>query len=214
MRPQPSSLAQCTRPAEFRHRSPRTAVVPRLSLRLRRACSFDKLRRITRGSGRPLIRPFLLWIAWSALIGALLAQPESRRRRPASSPRPSLRSCVHGTSLKVTVLAPPLLFPVSHLPARDCSPEYSSFRRGLPFAIWSSQPRSHKTDPAIVSPDPPQPLQLPGPTSCALRDPVRLASGDGAAVPAGSAAPGFSVETKPPGVHPDHPTPIGRPDFN
>jgi hypothetical protein len=114
-----------------------------------RALSLDKLHRITHSSGRPLVRPFLLWFAQSAFTGALLAQPESRRRRPTSSPRPSFRSCIPGTPLKVTVLAPPLFSPDSHLLARDCSPEYPRVRRELPSTVWPPHPRSHKTNTAI-----------------------------------------------------------------
>jgi hypothetical protein len=179
-----------------------------------RARPLGKLRRITRSSGHPSVHPFPLWLVRSALTGALLTQPESHHHRPASSSRPSLRLYVLGTSLKVTVLASPLLFHVSHLPARDCSPEYSSVHQGLPSTVWSPQPRSHKTDPVIVSPDPPQPLQLPEPASHTLGDPVHLATGDGATVPAGSAAPGFPSETKSPSAHPVRPTLIRWPNFN
>jgi hypothetical protein len=112
-----------------------------------RVCSLGKLRCITRSSGRPLNRPFLLWCAQSALTGALLVQPESRRRRPASSPCPSFRLCVPGTPLKVTVLAPTLFSPISHLPSRDCSSEYPPACPELPFAVWPPHPHSHKTDP-------------------------------------------------------------------
>jgi hypothetical protein len=76
-------------------------------------------------------------------------QPESRRRRPVSSPRPNFRSCVPETPFKVTILDPPLFSPVSHLPTRDCSPEYPTTRRELPSTVWPPHPRSHKTDPAI-----------------------------------------------------------------
>jgi hypothetical protein len=87
-----------------------------------------------------LIHPFFLWCARSTLTGALLVQTESHRRRPASSPRPCFRSCVPGTPLKVTVLAPPLFSPVSHLLARNYSPEYPPARRELPSTVWPPHP--------------------------------------------------------------------------
>jgi hypothetical protein len=65
--------------------------------RCARVHSLDKICRITCSSGCPLMCPFLLWCAQSVFTGALLVQPESRHRRPASSSRPSFRSCVPGT---------------------------------------------------------------------------------------------------------------------
>jgi hypothetical protein len=115
----------------------------------RRVRSLGKLRHITCSSGRSLNRPFLLWCARSTLTGALLVEQESRHRQPASLPCPSFRLCVPRTPLKVTVLAPTLFSPVSHLPACDCSSEYPSACRELPFVVWPPHHRSHKTDPAI-----------------------------------------------------------------
>jgi hypothetical protein len=106
-----------------------------------------KLRHITGNSGHPSVRPLPLWFAWSTLTGSL---PQLRCHRPMPSPCPDHCSCIPETSLKVTVLAPPLFSHVSHLLARDCSPEYSPVRRGLPFAARSPQSHSHKPDPAIV----------------------------------------------------------------
>jgi hypothetical protein len=167
LRPQPSSLALRTRPAELRRRSPGTAAVPRPSLRPRRVRSLGKLRRITRGSGRPLIRPFLLWCARFALTGALLVQLESRCRRPTSSLHPSFCSCVPGTPLKVTVLARPL-FPLSriYLPAIAHRSILWPTENSPPPSVRLT-PRSHKTDPAIE-------FARPSPTSPATRtDPSR-----------------------------------------
>jgi hypothetical protein len=180
----------------------------------RRVRSLGKLYRITRSSGHPLIHPFLIWCARSALTGALLVQSESRRRRPASSSRPCFCSCVPGTPLKVTILAPPY-FPLSpiYLPA--------IVHQSIPRPAENSPPPSDRLTPVHTKPtppwslhDPPQSLLLPRPTPRALGDPVCLASSDGAVVPAGSAAPGFPVETKPPGTHPVRPNPIERSDFN
>jgi hypothetical protein len=202
LRAQPGSSAAA-------HRS--SPPVPRPLLGARHARCLGKLRHITRNSGHPSIRPLPLWFAWSTLTGSL---PHLRHRRPMPSPCPDHRSCVPETSLKVTILTPPLFSPVSHLLARDCSPEYSPVHRGLPSAVQSPQSHSHKPDPAIVfarssptSPATPTDLSRPG-------VPVCLASSVGVAVPAGSGTPSFPTETKSPGAHPIRPTLIGRPDLN
>jgi hypothetical protein len=105
--PRPS-LTLCTRPYKLRRRSPKTIVVPRPPLSPRRVCGLGKHRHITYSSGRPLIRPFLLWVARSTLIEALLAQPESRRRRPASSPPPRRPPSIPRFALVVSNLPAPL----------------------------------------------------------------------------------------------------------
>jgi hypothetical protein len=151
LRPQPSSLAPSlalrAQPGSSAaaHRSP--PPVPRPPLSPRRAHCLGKLCHITSGSGHPLVCPFPLWFAWSALTGSL---PQLRRHRPVPSPCPDHCSCVPETSLKVTVLAPPIFFHVSHLLACDCSLEYSPVHRGLPSVVRSPQSHSHKHDPAIV----------------------------------------------------------------
>jgi hypothetical protein len=204
-----SRPAHTTRQSAAAHRS--SPPVPRPSLSPRRTRSLGKLCHITRSSRHPSVRHFPLWFARSTLTGSL---PQLRRRRPVPSPCPGHRSCVPGTSLKVTVLAPPLFSPVSHLPAHDCSPEYSPVRRGLPSAVRSPQSHSHKPDHAIV-------IARPSPTSLAtwtnlsrprrpslprLRRRRRRARGE--------RRPGFLAEIKFPSAHPVRPTLIGRPDFN
>ena len=112
-----------------------------------RVCCLSKLRHVTRSSGHPLVHPCPLWFAWSTLTSSL---SQLRCRRPVSSPCPGRRLCVPETSLKVTVIAPPLFFPVLHLLARNCSLECSLVRRGPPSVVRSPQSHSQKPDPAIV----------------------------------------------------------------
>jgi hypothetical protein len=114
-------------------------------LAARRACCLGKLCLVTRNSGRPSVCPLPLWFAWFTLT-SLWSQ--LCRRRPVSSPCLRCHSCVSETSLKVTVLTPPLFSPVLHLLTRDCSPESSPVRRGLPSAVRSPQSPLHKTEPA------------------------------------------------------------------
>jgi hypothetical protein len=135
LRPQPSTLALSLTlrvPREFHRRTPwshaRSAVVVEPSL----CRCLDKLRLITRNPGCPSVHPLPLWFAWSMLTGAFLAQPKSRRHRPVSLLCPGRCSLAPESSLKVTVLTPPLISPALHLLTRDCSPEYSPVRRGLP----------------------------------------------------------------------------------
>jgi hypothetical protein len=138
-----SRPAHTTRQSAATHRS--SPPVPRPSLSPRRAHSLGKLYHITHSSRHRLVRPFLLWFAWSTLTDSL---PQLRRRRPVPSPCPGHRSCVLGTSVKVTVLASPLFSPVSHLPARDCSPEYSQ-------STEDSPPSSGRLSPVHTNPTPP-----------------------------------------------------------
>jgi hypothetical protein len=76
-------------------------------------------------SGHPLVCPSPLWFAQSALTGAFLAQPESRRRRPEpeapSHPRRS--PSVLEFALKVSTLPMPLFRQVLPQSPCNCSPE-------------------------------------------------------------------------------------------
>jgi hypothetical protein len=78
---------------QLRRRSLTSATHSTVTVELpRRVCCPDKLRHITHHLERPLVCPLPLWFVRSALTGAFLAQLENRCHRPASSPRPSLRS--------------------------------------------------------------------------------------------------------------------------
>jgi hypothetical protein len=74
-------------------------------------------------SGHPLVCPSPLWFVWSALTGAILAQPEPCHRRPIASLR--LRRCFATPvfPLKVSIPLVPLIWSFLLCWSRDCSPE-------------------------------------------------------------------------------------------
>jgi hypothetical protein len=118
------------------------------------------------------------------------------------------------TTLKVTVLARPLFSLVSHLLARDCSPECSPVHRGLPSVVRSPQSHSHKSNPAIV-------LAGSSPSSPAIQTDLSRPRSPG--LPClrrrrrrvrGERRPWLPCEVEVPWRASVRPTLIGRPDFN
>jgi hypothetical protein len=144
LRPQPSNLAlslalrTCLGSSAATRRG--LALVLRSQSSPCRIRCLGKLRLIPHNLGCPLVRLLPLWFAWATLTEAFLTQPESHRRRPKPSSCPRHRSRVPESLLKVTNLTPPLIPPVLHLLARDCSPEHSSVRRGIPLRHPVSSP--------------------------------------------------------------------------
>jgi hypothetical protein len=110
--------------------------------------------------------------------------------------------------------SPDLIFPYLTFTLPRLLIGVSSGLPRTPLRRLAASPPFTQNRPAIkfARPSPTSPATRLNPR--ALGDPVCLASCDGAAVPVGITAPGFSAETKPPGVHPVRPTPIGRSDFN
>jgi hypothetical protein len=78
---QPRPLSRSTHPGSSAAARRGLAPVLRSPSSHRHVCCLGKLRLITRNPGHPSAHPLPLWFAWSALTGAFLAQPESRRCR-------------------------------------------------------------------------------------------------------------------------------------
>jgi hypothetical protein len=73
--------------------------------------------------GHPSVCPPLLWFAWSALTGVVLAQPKPRLRRPEVPPHLRHPPRALEFALEVSNLPAPLIRPLLPFYPRDCSPE-------------------------------------------------------------------------------------------